>query len=497
MSIREIQELIDFGELDSAYEKLKKIPQEFLFDSKIYSALILIEKGQYQKSLEICMNVFTDSNIERIILHEHVVDIIKSFALLKLGRIDDSYAIISEVEDYLELQDQRTLHNLLFHRSLLYKTKGAVETRLGKKDEALSSYQKSLLLIKEMGNRALLGTICNNIGHIHTQLGNADEAFINFTTSLEIAEEFKNDFQRYYPLSNIGIYYYNKGDLENSFKYHIRALEVAQKTENTSNIASEYREISQLYRARGDYSQALGYLEDSLKLRIDVGNPIWITFTLIYLVELSLDLENTEMALKYSNQLKSLASETRSTLVDQITRTSIGLIHKKSSRLKDKAAAIDIFRQIVEEEIIDYDNTVNSILYLCELLIFELKLTNEDEVLIELHFLTAKLIQMAEANNSYSLICEILGLQSNIALIEGNVPHALKLLDGAVNLAETNKSHIIANKFSKHKNALIKQTEAWNKTIESKNPMVDRMDLSNIEEYLQEIIKIKDNIFQK
>lgn len=497
MSIQEIQELIDFGELDTALEKLKEFPRESLFDSRIYSALILIEKGQYQIALQICMNLFSLPEIIRSKIKEQKVDIIKSYALLNLGRLDDCYAITKEVEDYLNGQDEVTLQNLLFYRSILYKTKGTVETRLGKKREALASYHQSLRNIAELGNQALLAAINNNIGHIHTQLGNAEEAFKHYTVSLEIAEELNNDFQIYYPLSNIGIYYYNKGDLDNSFKYHIRALEVAQKTENRSNIASEYREISQLYRAKGDYNQALGYLEDSLKLRIEVGNPIWITYTLIYLVQLALDLDDPEMAMNYSNQLKSIASESGSDLVDQITRMSIGLIHKKSPRLKDKAAAIDIFRQIVDEDTLEYDTTVNSVLHLCELLIFELKLTNEEEVLIELHFLTAKLIQMAEANNSYSLICEILGLQSNIALIEGNVTHALKLLDEAVSLSESNQSFIIANKFSKHKEALLQQSEAWTKTLESSNPIESRMDMSKIEEYLQEIIKIKDNIFQK
>jgi tetratricopeptide (TPR) repeat protein len=222
-----------------------------------------------------------------------------------------------------------------------------------------------------------------------------------------------------------------------------------------------------------------------------------LTFNLIYLIEISLESENVDLAHQYSNEIKNLSRKSENKLINQIARMSSGLIYKASSRLKDKAAAIDIFRRIVEEDIIDYDTTINSILHLCDLLLFELKLTGEEEVLIEIHFLAAKLIQIAEANNSHALICDVLGLQSNIALMEGNFELAIKLLDEAILLAKENESYNLQNKYSLIKEKTVKQTEFWRKSLEGGSGMAGRMDMSHIEEYLQDIIKIKDNLFQK
>ena len=144
-----------------------------------------------------------------------------------------------------------------------------------------------------------------------------------------------------------------------------------------------------------------------------------------------------------------------------------------------------------------FRSTVNSILHLCDLLLFELKLTDEEEVLIEIYFLTAKLIQIAEANNSHTLICEILGLQSNIALIENKLDLALKLLEEAVALAEKHNSYHLEKKFNELKEKLVKQSEYWTQSIKGEGAMANKMEMSNIEEYLQDIIKIKDNLFQK
>ncbi|MHA2028023.1 MAG: tetratricopeptide repeat protein, partial [Candidatus Kariarchaeaceae archaeon] len=347
-----------------------------------------------------------------------------------------------------------------------------------------------------LGNKSLLGAIHNNMGHVCTQLGNIKHAYDSFQQSLAIAEELENDYQRYYPLSNLGIYYYNKGELDKSYDYHQRALRIAESINNRSNIASEFREISQIHRMKGEFDLALKYLQDSLEFRKEVGNPIWITFNLIYLIEIALDLEDVDLAHQYSNEIKNLSRKSNNKLINQIARMSSGLIFKNSSRLKDKAASIDIFRRIVEEDIIDYDTTINSILHLCDLLLFELKLTSEEEVLIEIHFLTAKLIQIAEANNSHMLICEILGLQSNIALMEGNFELALKLLDEAISLSHENESYNLEKKFTAIKDEMVRQTEFWRKSIEGEG-VVGRMDMSHIEEYLQDIIKIKDNLFQK
>ncbi|MCE7736541.1 MAG: tetratricopeptide repeat protein [Candidatus Heimdallarchaeota archaeon] len=495
--IREVQDLIDLGELDKALELLKSFPEDLAIESDLYTGLILIAKGKYQLAIDHATKAFDSANITGRALNIQRANIIKAYAWENLGKWDEAYKYILEIQKVLDTFDTESLAAMWYFRTVLYNAKGIVETRIGKRQEAFQTYQDALELVKTMGNKSLIGAIYNNMGHVCIQLGNPKHAFESYQQSLKIANELNNNYQRYYPLSNIGIYYYNKGDMIKSYDFHKRALEMAEIIDNKSNIASEYREISQIHRMNGKLDIALEYLQYSLNLRQEIGNPIWITFNLVYLIDIALEMGDVELAQVYSNDLKKLNSESGSRLINQITRMASGLIYKKSSRLKDKAAAIDIFRRIVEEDIIDYDTTVNSILHLCDLLLFELKLTDEEEVLIEIHFLMAKLIQIAESNNSHTLICEILGLQSNIALIESNLDLAIKLLEEAITIAKEHESFHLETKYNELMEELVKQSEYWNQSIESKNTIAKRMDMSHIEEYLQDIIKIKDNLFQK
>lgn len=483
--------------MDKALELLKSFPKDLSVESDLYTGLILIAKGNYQLAIDYATKAFDSANIKGKALNIQRANIIKAYAWEHLGKWDEAYKFLLEILNVLETFDSDNLDKMWYFRVVLYKVKGIVETRLGKRQEAFETYQIALELGKTRGSKSLLGAIHNNMGHVCTQLGNVKHAYESYQESLKIANELNNNYQRYYPLSNIGIYHYNQGDMEKSYEFHKMALEIAEKIDNRSNIASEYREISQIHRMNGKLDIALDYLQYSLKLRKDVGNPIWITFNLVYLIEVALEKGDTDLAHVYSNEIKKLNTENDNKLINQISRMASGLIYKTSSRLKDKAAAIDIFRRIVEEDIIDYDTTINSILHLSDLLLFELKLTDEEEVLIEIHFLMAKLIQIAEANNSHALICEILGLQSSIALVENNLDLALKLLGEAINIAKENHSFYLEKKFSELREDLVKQSEYWNRSIDEKKSMANRMDMSHIEEYLQDIIKIKDNLFQK
>ncbi len=498
MSIARVQEMISLGELDKAQNYLVEFSTEFNFEKNLYHSLILLNKGDYKGSVEHAVEAhdivkFTQDDNKHAYAHIAI-----AYGLLKLGKLNEAKYYIDKTES--KLVDSSISEDLdkTYWFQYLFLVKGGMQARWGEAKEAVESFEKCLELSLILNHKRLLSGIYNNLGYSNNLLGKSKLAYDYYLKSLAIAEELNNDYQIYYPLSNLGNYHYNEGNIETALKYHTKALDIAIKINKKTNIASQYRDMSQIYRFNGEFEESLKYLQLSLELRKEIGNPILEVFTLIYLVDICSDLNKFDLAADYSSQIDEICkANLDNKLINQISRMADGLILKAKPRLKSKSDAMIIFREIINEEMVDYDNTVNAILHLCDLLLFEIKLTSESEALIEIHTLTAKLIQMAEATNSHTLIGEILGLQASIAIIEGNFTHALNLYEKALELAEAYKSVRLEKKIKQLRTEFITESENWRILHEKNNGIIQKLQKSNIEAYLKDIIKIKDNLSQK
>lgn len=498
MSIFEIQEMVTEGRLDNALSYLTKNYQDQHFEKEIYESIIHLRKGELTPALDSAIRAHDIAKLTGTGDNHQSAHVAMAYALLKLGKLDEAnYYVKLARKGFSDYQINSHDISFYWYRNL-YLVTGGICTRNGETQKAIEAYRKCLDISLISDNKGLRAEVYNNLGYANNLIGKSEEAFEYYSKSLEVFEELENEPYMYYPLSNIGIYYYNKGDMINSEKYHSQALTIAKKIGNKPNIASQYRDMSQIYRYHGDTQKALKYLQDSLDLREEIGNPIWLTFTLIYMIEISIEQNNSELANQCYSRLKEINIELKTNkLVDQTTRMAQALILKSQPRIRPKSEAIVIFKQMISEDVIDFDMTINAILHLCELLLFEIKLTQEEDVLIEIHSLSAKLIQIAEMNNSHLLIGEVLGLQANLAIIDGNYKHALHLYDEALKLANQFDSMKLKNKLKDLKQLLINESEMWANLTNGNNPIVKRIQKSNIEAYLKEIIKMKDNLSKK
>ncbi|MHA2028022.1 MAG: tetratricopeptide repeat protein [Candidatus Kariarchaeaceae archaeon] len=499
MSVLQVQDMVCGGDLDNALSYINLYFKPDNFEGKLYESWVHLTKGDFSTALDLAVTAHDIINsLDASDLHHQSAHVAIAYPLLKLGKLDEAYYYIKIAEkQFLKYHIQELGYALFWFRTL-YQVKGGIDARFGNIETAIRAFEKCLEISLIMNRKGLLGGVYNNLGYANNLFGRSEIANEYYQKSLQVAEELNSEYHMYYPLSNIGIYYFNKGNMVKAMEYHERALKIATNLGNKAHIASQYRDMSQILRYKGDLDQALTYLQTSLKLREEIGNQIWLTFTLIYLVELSTDLHEHDLAIEYSNQLMTISSECRTNkLINQISRMGEALILKSQARIKPKSEAMAIFKQIIEEDMLDYDTTVNAILHLCELLLFEIKLTQEEEVLIEVHTLTAKLIQIAEENKSHVLIGDILGLQANIAIIEGNFKLALKLYDRALELANKFNSIRLEKKLKDLKQEFISESEIWSNLTNENNPLMQRIQKSNIQEYLRDIMLMKDNLSQK
>jgi len=162
---------------------------------------------------------------------------------------------------------------------------------------------------------------------------------------------------------------------------------------------------------------------------------------------------------------------------------------KNSPRAINRGKAEEMLKQSIEEGIPDYEFLRHALVNLCDLLLFELRATNETEILDELQNYIFQLFETVKNSRSYSLLAETYLLQARLSLITLDIIKARRFLTKAQEIAENYGLDLFAKKISSEHDDLLKQLELWEKLKESKAPLGERMELSRLNEQMERMIR--------
>ena len=137
---------------------------------------------------------------------------------------------------------------------------------LGKWNDALQFYQAGLKIRKATNDLKGVSTVLNNIGLIYQDFGVYDEALIYHNNALNIALEINNYDAISYSYSNIGLCYKMKKEFDSALEYHILGFKIYNKNENNGRKKSYYlANIGMVYAELDILDSALYYFEQSLE----------------------------------------------------------------------------------------------------------------------------------------------------------------------------------------------------------------------------------------
>ena len=176
--------------------------------------------------------------------------------------------------------------------------------------------------------------------------------------------------------------------------------------------------------------------------------------------------------------------------LSQLSRLGEALLLKSSPRLKDKVNAQDLFHQVAEEETFHFEITSDAILNLCELFIFELRVSGGEDTFQETKSLVQQLVERARHNYSYITFVEALILQAKLAMKGGDLTAASQFLDQAKTTAEDKGLSSLFEKISLEKQLLNQQYKKWQHLIRSNAPFHTRLEQAQLEEYIKDALKI-------
>ncbi len=181
--------------------------------------------------------------------------------LQSLGKYEEATEMLY---DALELKERIGASKKSISSTLL--NIGLIWDGLGSVDEALTFYNRSLDLKRELNDSIGISRVLSNIAVIHKNREDYEVALnlIHESNRFNVTEQ--NPKQFYVNYTNIGNIAKRLGDEEKAIRYLDSAYMYADQMDNQEFLSDVTQNLGALYHEKGDYEKALFYLKRAVSL---------------------------------------------------------------------------------------------------------------------------------------------------------------------------------------------------------------------------------------
>ncbi len=138
--------------------------------------------------------------------------------------------------------------------------------------QALNYYRKSLKIREKLNLEHDIGNCLNNIGLIHFEKKNFDSAYVYYNRTIDIFKRTKDDYSLSLVYSNIAQIKNKKGQADSAFYYALNAYNIADKLKFPEALKTSSAILSDAYKVRGDFKNALKFYEVNTKMSDSLRN---------------------------------------------------------------------------------------------------------------------------------------------------------------------------------------------------------------------------------
>jgi tetratricopeptide (TPR) repeat protein len=309
--------------------------------------------------------------------------------------------------------------------------------------------------------------------------------------ALSLAKEIK--FKHYWIATcylYLGASYGSVGEIDKSLESNKKSLELFKKIKSSFNIAIVLNNMGDIYGEMGEYELAVECFEECINLLEQIPQGFFsIQGAIEGLITLAVEHGDNERAQKYYLRLEGIYNLKRNDRIEFGYKFAKALILKTSSRIRDKAKAEELFKELIETETIFFDTNIKAHIHLCDILLTEYRIENNNEVLNELNYFISRLLDIAEKQHSYLVFCEAFILRAKLALINFNMKTARRYLTEAQKIADSYGIKRLAMKTSYEHDELLKQINLWEKLKESEASLGERWKLTGLNEQMENMVK--------
>ncbi|MHA2224204.1 MAG: tetratricopeptide repeat protein [Candidatus Hodarchaeales archaeon] len=402
---------------------------------------------------------------------------------------------LEKVDSLLETLPQETRKKLGGYETWLWHLRGVMYQE-AEPEKALHMFNKGLSLVKLYPNmyfKTLKPGILNHIGLVHTSQGKYNLALKDFQQSIKACENIGNESFQTIPLGNISSIHYLLGDLEQSLQLAQKNLEIAQKHKFNRVIAEGSGLLGALYQNKGELETAVEHFACALEGVKRLGLIYSITLTLYRLVIVHLERKDQIQAKGYLEELRAIFEDSPTGDIRTFCLLAEALFLKEAShRFREKVQAQDILREIVDDRQTTYYFRLLAMLHLCDLLILELKMFEDESLMEEVENIIEEVYKTAQTLKISPIIIEILILQTKFALMKGQGDTREDLLDQALLLAQTSGLTNYETRVKNEQQNLQNEYSKWMDLINQNISLREKIDQAHVQDYLKEAIQINN-----
>jgi len=445
--------------------------------------------GQFENALNFSKKAYQEIQLLEKSIYSIDIYFEMAEALARLGKLDEGLDIIVKGENLLKEFIHELPKNITQRKSNLIYLRGFIYKEKGEWDLARKCTEQSLLLNNELNNKQEIARSLTQLGGIFSFGGEINRAIDCTKKSMEIE---KNSFNSNNLLNFIymGNSYLYLGDLDAALKYYQQGLVIAEKMDHKLYICMFNNNIGVVYHKKDELDLSEDFLNRSLENLEKIGKNYWqISCTLGELFEIAIDKNDIEAAGNYVEYLERIKNLEDTKNISVMYRVSKAVLLKMSLSYRNRVKAEEMLKQVVEEDIVNYEATVYAFLNLYDLLLSELRNTGDIQILEELQTYISQMLDLAEKNHSYSLMSETYLLQARLALSTLDIKKAGRFFTQAQQIAERWDLTQLAIKVSNEHEQLHSQLSRWENLKESDVPLTERLELARSDEQMESMLK--------
>ena len=317
---------------------------------------------------------------------------------------------------------------------------------------------------------------------------------------IEQTEELIKEFQGDVPEEIKGLHtvwlwyrahiYAFKGNLALSFKDTNHLLKVAQLYDYKRGISYGESALGWYYYAFGDLDQGLVHFDRAIRLGEENLNHLMdfiiLADHLCLATFISIQKEDLESAKKYLKRLEELKElKSADSIIKTNYRMAKACLLKLSMGSRDRVMAEDIFREIIEEARSSFMYKLQALTELCELLLVELRLSNDINIIGEIKPLLEKLIGMAQTSGLNHWLIEAYILHGKLALIMFDIEGSRRYLTQARRMAERLGFTGLADVIAELHETMMEKLDTWEQLEKTDAPLSERIELARLDDHLR------------
>lgn len=456
-----------------------------------------------------------------------------AYALMNKGLLKDILVIEQKVIPIIKIltqADNASLESIsliaLFKNSI-----GNAYLLTNDLEPAYRYYSESLTLRERLNDSSSIADSILNIGLVHYYKGEYELALDHEKRALEKYKEINDKFGVLNTTVNLAVLLYNQGKWDDSIEIINESMELAISYKNIKFVSALYQILGDIYENKGDFDKAIESLNQSYRLKEKLNNPKLLGDISISLSHLYIEkndskaaLEHIHKALRYYTisgdgsgiiiglfwqfwiyigsgnktqieqsflELQEQCTNSNNQRTNQILLVAHALysLYHDNSAI-DEIASTQLKTMLDNDKIIDIRLSIIAITLLCTFKLYELKQRDEKSLEKEILSIIESIYALGLKINSYKFMVLSYILQMKFNVITGNIEKSFEALKKGLELAGKYDLNRLIEDLKDEETELTQKIERWYGEIPINPPLAEKIDESNILDYLKDAMKL-------